>query len=59
MGTLDIIIAVVVPVLFLAAVGFVIYRKVKRKGKIGCDCCDCDKCSGCRFCDGQENEINQ
>ncbi|MCH5351094.1 MAG: hypothetical protein J1F39_03900 [Clostridiales bacterium] len=56
MGTLDIIIAVVVPVLVLAAVGIIIYRKVKKKGGAGCDCCDCSKCSGCPHCAAEEKE---
>ena len=60
MNALDIAIAVVVPVLFLAALGIIIYRKVKKKGSIGCDCCDCGKCLGCPHCaeekDNKQNE---
>ncbi len=50
MSAFDIAIAVVVPVLFLAAVGFIIYRKVKHKGSIDCDCCNCSECHGCCNC---------
>ena len=56
MSAFDIAIAVIIPVLFIAAVGFVIYRKVKRKGSIGCDCCDCSKCSGCPHCTAEQEE---
>lgn len=41
MGALEISIIVIVSVAFAAAVGYIIYRKVTRKG--GCDC----GCEGC------------
>ncbi len=41
MGALEIAIIVIVSVAFVAAVGYIIYRKVKHKG--GCDC----GCEGC------------
>lgn len=50
MSGFDIAIAAVVPVLFLAAVGFIIYRKLKRKGSVGCDCSECSERSCCRNC---------
>lgn len=62
MSGFDIAIAVVVPVLFLAAVGFMIYRKLKRNGSVGCDCsdcCDCSECSGCRNCEEQKEKPKQ
>ena len=41
MGAVDIVIICVVSVAFLAAVGVIIYRKIKHKG--GCDC-GCESC---------------
>ncbi len=43
----DIAILVVVCVAVAAVFGWLIYRKVKRKG--GCDC-GCDGCSSCNHC---------
>lgn len=44
MNGVDIAIIVVVCAAFAAAVGFLIYRKVKHKG--GCCDCGCEHCSG-------------
>lgn len=47
MSPVEIVIVVVVGVAFLAAVGGIIYRKVKHKGGCcGCDC-GCSDCPGC------------
>ncbi len=46
MGVADIIVIAVVGVAFLAAVGAIIYRKIKHKG----GCCDCGNCSACDKC---------
>ena len=46
MSGIDIAIIVVVCVLFAAALGYIIYRKVKHKGC--CDCADCASCGGCK-----------
>ena len=47
MGPVEIIILVVVGVAFFAALGVIIYKKVKHKGS----CCGCDcGCSGCYAC---------
>ncbi len=45
MKPVDIVIVVAVAVLFLAALGYIIYRKVKHKGS--CDCGDCAACGHC------------
>lgn len=47
MNGLDIAIIVIVCVAFVAAAGFTIYKKIKRKGGC-CDCCDCG--GGCGDC---------
>ncbi|MCH5162220.1 MAG: hypothetical protein J1G38_01875 [Clostridiales bacterium] len=58
MKPIDIAIIVIVSVLFLAALGYAIYRKVKHKGC--CDCgSDCGACNGCKGCgahDGQNEK---
>ena len=59
MGPVDIAIAVAVPVLFIAALAIIIYRKVKRKGSPGCDCYDCGKCSNCPGCDKSTEQEKQ
>lgn len=47
MNGVDIAVIVVVSVAVLAAVGYLIYRKVKHKG----GCCDCSSCGGnCNCC---------
>lgn len=46
MGAIDITVIVVVSVAVLAAVGVIIWRKVKHKDGCGCGGCSaCDKCS--------------
>ena len=47
MSPLDIAIIVVVSVAFVAAVGAIIYRKVRKKGGCGCGCSGCPHSSGC------------
>ena len=47
MNGFDIAIIVIVSVAAVAAIGYLIYRKVKHKG--GCDC-GCEGCSGCSAC---------
>ena len=45
MGAVDIAVIVLVSVAVVAAVGVIIWRKVKHKGGCGCDGCSaCDKC---------------
>ena len=52
----EIAIIVVVAVAFAAAVGVIIYRKVKHKG--GCDC-GCEGCShACHCKDGAQKDKN-
>ena len=51
MTAVDIAVIVVLGVAFLAAVGFIIYRKVKGKG--GCDC-GCNTCPHCDKCKGDK-----
>lgn len=46
MSGIDIAIIVVVSVLFVAALGYIIYRKLKHKGC--CDCADCASCGACK-----------
>ena len=48
MGAVEIAIVTVVGVAFLAAVGVIIYRKVKHKG--GCCDCGCSSCPSCSAC---------
>lgn len=47
MSPLDIAIIVVVSVAFVAAVGAIIYRKVRKKGDCGCGCSGCPHSSSC------------
>lgn len=52
MGATEIAVIVVVSVAFVAAVGYIIYRKVRHKG--GCDC-GCEGCPhACRCKGGSE-----
>ena len=53
MGAVEIAIIVAVGVAFLAAVGSIIYKKVKRKG--GCCGCDCG-CTSCHGCTQQKSD---
>lgn len=53
MNVTDIVIIVVVAVAFVAAVGAIIYRKLKHKG--GCDC-GCDCCPHACNCHKDEKE---
>lgn len=53
MGALEIAIIIVVAVAFAAAVGYIIYRKVTRKG--GCDC-GCGGCPHACHCKGGEKK---
>ena len=43
MNPVDIAVIVIVCVAVVAAVGYIIFRKVKHKG----GCCDCSSCSSC------------
>lgn len=52
MGALDIAIIVIVSVAVFAAIGTIIYRKLKHKGS-GCGC-GCDSCSACSKCNKQK-----
>lgn len=52
MSVTDIVVVVLVCVAVLAAVGVIIYRKVKHKG----GCCDCCDCCGCTQCKGKKPE---
>jgi len=56
MGALDIAITVIVCVAFAGALGWLIYRKIKRKG--GCTGCDCGCGSGenCPHCKSRNNK---
>lgn len=48
MSPVDIAIVVVVAVAFAAALGALIYRKVKHKGGVcGCGCQGCPHCGSC------------
>lgn len=51
MGALEISIIVIVSVAFVAAVGYIIYRKVTRKG--GCDC-GCGSCPHACHCNDKD-----
>ncbi len=46
MNAFDIVVTVIIAVSALAVTGWLIYKRVKRKG----GCCDCG-CSGCTACD--------
>ncbi|MDE7464447.1 MAG: hypothetical protein K2M48_05400, partial [Clostridiales bacterium] len=52
MSPIDIAIIVIVAVLFAAAFGYVLYRKLRGKGGCDCggDCGGCGSCSGCNGC---------
>lgn len=52
MNGVDIAIIVIVCVAAAAAIGYLIYRKVKHKG--GCDR-GCQGCSGCSACDKKQD----
>ena len=54
MNGIDIAIIVVVSALFVAALGYIIYRKLKGKG--GCDCADCASCGACKNAEKKANE---
>ena len=46
MGPLEIVIVIAVGAAFLAALGVIIYKKVKHKGSgCGCGCSSCSACS--------------
>lgn len=51
MSGVDIAIIAFVVALFAAALGYIIYRKVKHKG-----CCDCSDCSACGACKKSERK---
>ena len=51
MNGIDIAIIVVVCVLFAAALGYIIYRKLRHKG-----CCDCADCASCGACKKNEDK---
>ncbi|MDE7380150.1 MAG: FeoB-associated Cys-rich membrane protein [Clostridia bacterium] len=53
MGALEIAIIVIVAAGFAAAVGYIIYRKVKHKG--GCDC-GCEGCPHSCNCGGEKKQ---
>ncbi|MCM1439081.1 MAG: FeoB-associated Cys-rich membrane protein [Roseburia sp.] len=56
MKPFEIVIICVVAVAFLAAVGYLIYRKIKHKG--GCDC-GCEGCPHACHCHGGEKKENK
>lgn len=49
MNVTDIVAIVVVSVAVLAALGVILYRKLKHKGGC-CDCGNCSACGGCSHC---------
>ncbi len=54
MNGIEIAVIVIVAVLFAAALGYIIYRKLKHKG--GCDC-DCGgNCASCGACHAGHEE---
>lgn len=56
MGPVDIAVIVIVSVAVAAALGYIIYRKVKHKGGC-CDCSDCSSCGGtCPHCAPKEDK---
>ena len=56
MGAAEIAIIVVVCVAFAAAVGDVIYRKVKGKGGCDCGCSGCPHNGACHKTDGDKSK---
>ncbi|MDE7453260.1 MAG: FeoB-associated Cys-rich membrane protein [Clostridia bacterium] len=50
----EIAVLVIVCAAFAAAVGFMIYRKIKHKG--GCCDCGCDGCTGCSKCKSDDKK---
>lgn len=53
MNPVDIAVIVVVCVAVAAAIGYLIYRKVKGKG----GCCDCNgSCKSCPHCQPKDND---
>ncbi len=54
MTAVDIAVIVVVSVAFVAAVGIIVWRKLKHKS--GCDCCDCHSCNHCNHCNPKHPE---
>ena len=53
MGAIEIAVIVIVSVAFVAALGYIIYRKVRHKG--GCDC-GCSGCPHACHCKGGEKK---
>lgn len=53
MGPFEIVTVIVVGLAVLAAVGYLIYKKVKGQG--GCDC-GCGSCHGCDACRTRASE---
>lgn len=53
MSGIDIAIIVVVVALFLSAIGYIVYRKVRGKG--GCDC-GANRCAACGLCNRDKSE---
>lgn len=47
MNGVDIAVIVIVCVAVAAALGYLVYRKVKHRGGCCSDCSDCSECSGC------------
>jgi len=49
MNAIDIVVIAVVSVAFVAAVGWLIYKKIKGKGSgCGCGCEGCPHCNSCK-----------
>lgn len=48
LSTTDIVIIVAVAAAFAAAVGVIIYRKIKHKGGCDCGCSGCPNACNCR-----------
>ena len=55
MSGVDIAVTVVVCAAALAALGFILYRKLRHKGGC-CDCGDCCGCSHCKDCNSEKSE---
>lgn len=55
MNAIDIAVIIIVSLAFVSAVGYLIYRKIKRKGSGCCDCGgSCGSCDGCSHCNAKD-----